>query len=390
MNEIINMTNDQKTALAAIKSGRNVFITGCGGTGKSVVIRTFVEETEKNVIVCAPTGKAAINVDGITVHKLIAPPERLVAPYMSPSDENELMDAADVIIVDEVSMLRIDTFEYLVRTMDASKERTGKEKQLVVIGDMHQLPPVITTTDRELLQTYWGDVGDGFAFRSEMWDDCDFINIMMTEQMRQDGSSGTVKHIYGETVEVTMDTGEDVVVGYYTWYNDDLKVNENGRIISTTIGSFSQIPLSLGYAITMHKSQGMTLSAANIIPSCFAAGQLYVAMSRVKTAAGIYIEGEIRPEDIKASKEVRAFYDGLIFDNDWYKPEEDKITEQLRKLQVDELEYGELLCEAEEYIHEFITANNTSMEDYITYKLSERFDMSEGLVLELLEMGEVL
>lgn len=181
----IKLNSDQRAALVAMERGDNVFITGCGGTGKSVVIREFVEKTEKNVVVCAPTGKAAINVGGITVHKLILPPARLVAPYMTPSDDNELMDAADVIVVDEVSMLRIDTFEYLVRTMRASEERTGRSKQLVVIGDMYQLPPVITTSDRELIQTYWGDVGEAFAFRSKEWKDCNFTNIVLRKQMRQ-------------------------------------------------------------------------------------------------------------------------------------------------------------------------------------------------------------
>ena len=487
----IKLNNDQGAALIAMERGDNVFITGCGGTGKSVIIREFVDRTEKNVIVCAPTGKAAINVGGITVHKLILPPARLVAPYMMPSDDNELMDAADVIIVDEVSMLRIDTFEYLVRTMRASEERTGRSKQLVVIGDMHQLPPVITTSDRELLQTYWGDVREGFAFRSKEWKDCNFTNIVLREQMRQsdeeyihnlellrmgstecidffnnktakhrmsgvtlcsrksyaatinnellvqlpgepkiytalidgdfpapykmtsdyimlkpgarvitlyndpeglfqNGSTGTVKNVYDEVVEVTLDTGRDVVIGYYTWFNDQMEVTENGKLVSTPVGSFSQIPLTLGYALTIHKSQGMTLTAANIIPECFAPGQLYVAMSRVKTAAGIYIDGEIRAEDVMASPDVTEFYNSLVFEN----VSPSIVLDKRALLQsihgIEAAEYDSIVEYAEEFICEYLRITEMSLEEYVVEKAAEKVNSTEEITRKILETERLL
>ena len=482
----IKLNSDQRAALVAMERGDNVFITGCGGTGKSVVIREFVEKTEKNVVVCAPTGKAAINVGGITVHKLILPPARLVAPYMMPSDDNELMDAADIIVVDEVSMLRIDTFEYLVRTMRASEDRTGKSKQLVVIGDMYQLPPVITTSDRELIQTYWGDVGEAFAFRSKDWKDCNFTNIVLREQMRQsdeeyihnlellrmgntecidffnnktskhrmdgvtlcsrktyaatinnellerlpgesktytalidgdfpdsykmtsdsitlkpgarvitlyndpeglfqNGSTGTVKSVYGEVVEVALDTGKDVVIGYYTWSNDELKVTENGKLISTPVGSFSQIPLTLGYAMTIHKAQGMTLTAANIIPDCFAPGQLYVAMSRVKTAAGVYIDGEIWPEDIMASSVVTEFYDSLVFENESPDIVLDKRAILESAYGIPDEEYDNILEIAEDFICEYLRISELSLEEYVVEEVAERVDVAVEVTRKILE-----
>lgn len=174
----LNLTTDQQKALDAVSSGRNVFITGGAGTGKSYLLRAIVYSlmsAGKNVVVCAPTGIAATNVGGMTIHttfnfnssaliqpKRKKPIQRVTSP----------IKGADVIIIDEISMCRLDVFEAVVSSIMKAESVSGIHKQIVVMGDFYQLPPVIDggQFDRQILTDYYGpSLGHGYAFQTSAY-----------------------------------------------------------------------------------------------------------------------------------------------------------------------------------------------------------------------------
>lgn len=196
-------TEDQRAAYETLLSGNNIFLTGEGGTGKSYLIKTFIrqkrEQEGKNVLVCAPTGIAALNLDGVTIHKALRMPTRVIIPD-DYNDKRKLKKAAkilkktDVFIMDEVSMCRCDQFNLI----GASVERANKWRkkhgfdpvQFVVVGDFFQLSPVVTDEDRNIYyQAYHEDIGDGYAFQSPYWESMDFTNINLKENVRQQGEN---------------------------------------------------------------------------------------------------------------------------------------------------------------------------------------------------------
>lgn len=185
----VKLTNDQDSCLRALKSGVNALVTGSAGTGKSFVISEFIRwcgSTGKNVMVTAPTGIAALNIGGTTLHRAFRVPlEVLSLDYPTVSDiasgcdeivrslprnggESALLHT-DVIIIDEISMCRIDLFDYIavrVLALNYYRQRVGKRAvQVVLVGDFLQLPPVIIPKDKEVLyHIYGGDCGRGYAF----------------------------------------------------------------------------------------------------------------------------------------------------------------------------------------------------------------------------------
>ena len=404
------LTAGQSAALHAMNAGRNVFLSGEAGTGKSFVLRTFLEQTDRNVVVCAPTGIAAINVGGTTLHRAFKVPMDPIGPEKEPQTVQEVIEKAQTIVIDEISMCRFDVFEFVAKSIRKAEKKAKHKKQLIVVGDFLQLPPVVTDKDRKALDFLWGDdaVRDGFAFQAPMWQDFDFVTVVLDEVMRQKGDSdfvtklndvrrgrvdaldwfnanaaakqpgiclcatnkeaerinsteieklkgrariyradsqgnvsdtdkpvadflkikpgmrvmsvinaktgefqngtlGTVKTAELGVVLVHWDNGVTAEVEPYTWDIFDYKV-DGKEVKKVTIGSFRQMPLKPAYAITIHKSQGQTYDSVNVYPNCFADGQLYVALSRCKTIEHLHLVKKIKPEWLRTSGDVLAFY----------------------------------------------------------------------------------
>lgn len=410
----MSFTPSQTYGMDILKSGRNVFLTGDAGTGKSYLLNEYISYNEKNKInmmVVAPTGIAAININGTTIHRAFkAPIEPIVEP---PKSVRVIVKEADVIIIDEISMCRIDLFDFCMKQIvvaNIARRKAGKKDiQIVVCGDFFQLPPVLKEADERVLSQLYPELGRGFAFKSKYWDICNFCVVLLKDVVRQtdlrfstilnevrlgnkscisyiekgaskeeiyeaitlcgtnkqankindteynkiddrekiyyseikgeiqesdkmvpdelklkigvrvmtlvndykgrysNGSFGTVTGFGNERVYVDMDNGNSVIVEPYTWSINDYNIKD-GKLEKESIGSYTQIPLRICYAITIHKSQGQTYDGVNLEPYCWEYGQLYVALSRVISLDKLYLVDKIQPRFLKASREVKEFY----------------------------------------------------------------------------------
>ena len=175
----------QKKAFELMMAGENVFLSGEAGTGKSYVINEFLKEkTGKNILVTAPTGIAAINVNGITLHRAFKAPTEVIVETSKVIPKS--VAEADIIIIDEISMCRIDLFDYVAKIILNAQKKTRKNIQVIVVGDFFQLPPVILPKEKEILDNYYGfDVGEGFAFLGTEWKKMKFKNVLLDQVVRQ-------------------------------------------------------------------------------------------------------------------------------------------------------------------------------------------------------------
>ena len=181
------LTNSQQKALELVRSGANVFLTGKAGTGKSYLTDCIIEELKsagKKMMICAPTGIAALNINGVTLHSAFRAKGSIQEPgdFFCPQEKNKqkkVIDEAEVIIIDEISMCRTDLFEYVTNSCLMSK----KEKQYILVGDFFQLPPILMKEEtKAYMQLYKKKI---FAFQSEMWRELNFITIELQEVVRQ-------------------------------------------------------------------------------------------------------------------------------------------------------------------------------------------------------------
>ena len=224
----ISLTSDQQKALDAVKTGRNVFITGGAGTGKSYLLRTIVYtqmSAGKNVIVCAPTGIAAANVGGMTIHTtfhfnsgaLLSPKrKKAIQRVTSP------VKGADIIIIDEISMCRLDVFEAVVSSIIKAEKVTGIHKQIIVIGDFYQLPPVLDggQYDRQMLADYYGsELGHGYAFQTPAWNDCHFLPIKLTQIVRQSDP------VFAHNLNL-LRVGNTKCISYFNTYSSPIEIHD--------------------------------------------------------------------------------------------------------------------------------------------------------------------
>lgn len=207
----MKLSKKQQLAIDLMASGANVYLTGYAGTGKTTVLKEYIEDAEKsgkNVLVCATTGMSADNLGygAGTLHRILGISTRPEEYAKRIKYRNKLLRTADVLVIDEISMCRSDLFSYVGKMIEYENNRRADDRilgesemddlQVILCGDFFQLPPVMTTTDRELLidlygQEYEAGGGNeyGYAYHSEYWKRLELHGICLTDIYRQQDSS---------------------------------------------------------------------------------------------------------------------------------------------------------------------------------------------------------
>lgn len=196
-----NASHDEYAlALAKLKnSHKNVFIQGSAGTGKSYLINQFLEslsaEERKTVLLLAPTGKAADIIGGTTVHKAFELRIGVQIPDEEITSIPKMLQNIRTIIIDEVSMLRIDVFEMIMQILEFASTN-GQNIRMIVVGDFGQLAPVCTSSDKAVLKTLYPDIKGYYAFNSAKWHKANFEKIVLHKVFRQKDAE-LIEHLNG-------------------------------------------------------------------------------------------------------------------------------------------------------------------------------------------------
>jgi len=423
------------------QTNRNIFLTGKAGTGKTTLLHKIINTCYKNTVVVAPTGIAALNAGGVTIHSMFQLPFASFLPTLSNppivneflrfenrfslrkhfqmhKNKQQVIRNMELLIVDEVSMLRadvLDAMDYMLQFIRKDKRPFGGV-QVLFIGDLLQLPPVVKQEEWEVLKHYYKGM---YFFQSEVitqnpllyveletiyrQTDKLFISILnhlrenqlTSEDIKQlekyvqpdfpkkhlkdyitltthnakadamnqremskltsplfsyeadivddfpeylypiekviqlkegarvmfikndisgehlffNGKMGTVVSLSEGEITVKLDGGRVINVERYEWENVRYKLNETTKDIEEErLGSFTQYPLRLAWAITIHKSQGLTFEKAILdLASVFASGQAYVAFSRLRSLDGLVLLSSVSANGINNNGEVISY-----------------------------------------------------------------------------------
>ena len=423
-------------------TNRSVFLTGKAGTGKTTFLNEFVKKTRKKHIVVAPTGIAAINAGGVTIHSMFGLPLRTFLPttdridgsiamnitdltshFKYRKDKLKLLREVEVIIIDEVSMLRadvLDMIDFSLRFIRRTTQRFGGV-QMLFIGDLYQLPPVVR--DEYVLKQYYPSP---FFFESHAIKEIPLVTIELTKVFRQsdekflailnavrdgdiaeidfeelnqrylpnfdageepyiylcshnkmaddinqqklleikvssstyeaklfgefkenqfpneqflelkvgaqvmfirndispekkyyNGKLGEISALSENEINVILEgTDKEIVVKREIWEQKKYSLDAEKNIKEEVLGSFEQFPIKLAWAVTIHKSQGLTFDKVIIdAGKSFTAGQVYVALSRCRTLEGIVLKSRITPDVIFKDNRILQFQDESIANN---------------------------------------------------------------------------
>jgi len=421
----------------------HLFVTGKAGTGKTTFLKQLAAETHKSHIVVAPTGIAALQAGGVTIHSQFLLPFGSFIPEQEPegtysetasfytkhsltrkhtlnSIRKKVLRATELLIIDEVSMLRadiLDAIDYRMRSAKGNYFKSFGGTQVLMIGDLHQLPTIVKEEEWQLLQNYYRSMHffEALAFRKEKMvtieldkifrqSDQQFIHILNRLRDKQltredvatlnshcrsaeepenqeevitlathnhiadgintnklkalqtpsfffeaditgdfpenlfplplqielkkgaqvmfirndssedkryvNGNLARVDRLDGERIAVRMSgSGETYTLGKESWENKKYTLNEESKEVEEeVIGSFEQYPVKLAWAVTVHKSQGLTFEKAIIdVGKAFAPGQVYVALSRLRSLDGLILRTPIHPTVIRFDADVEVF-----------------------------------------------------------------------------------
>lgn len=418
-----------------LNTARHLFLTGRAGSGKTTLLQEVLLEADKSMVVVAPTGVAAINAGGVTIHSFFQIPPATFLPtndflfndrfvnrpmlkeHMKMGGEKQrLIRELDTLVIDEISMVRadlLDAIDFVLRFVRRSTQPFGGI-QVVMVGDLYQLPPVVKEVDWSTLSEYYQTP---YFFNAMVWKQAKMVPIELKKVYRQkdsvfldmlnnirdgklsgedlellntryfpDGkqeailltthnrSANTVndreldsidapkltfkaaikgkfkegnypcaetlvlkkgakvmfvrndaerRYFNGKLAEVAeYDADENKIkvkfqadgstcwIERVTWENIRFKSGEEeGSINKETIGEFTQFPLRLAWAVTVHKSQGLTLEQVCLdLIGSFASGQAYVALSRCTSLEGLYMKSKIGQQQIIVDYRIRDFY----------------------------------------------------------------------------------
>jgi hypothetical protein len=405
----------------------NIFLTGKAGTGKTTFLHAIKKMSHKRLVVTAPTGVAAINAGGVTLHSFFQMPfgpfvpgsEAHTSQHRIRREKKNIIRSLDLLVIDEISMVRadlLDGVDSILRRYRRSDRPFGGV-QLLMIGDLHQLAPVIKKEEWQILQKYYDSPyffsstalrrtelipielkhiyrqsdqrfirllnrvrdnqldpstleqlntrhipnfsprdsesyitlcthnsgadtindarlkalpGKSRRFAAALEGDFPehafpttasldvktgaqvmFVrNDMSAEKCYFNGKIGKIIGMSGDGIEVRCPGDSDTItVGKTTWENIEYTVDpQTAEISQKVIGTFSQYPLKLAWAITIHKSQGLTFDKAIIdAQAAFAHGQVYVALSRCRTFEGMVLSAPLTPVIVKTDPTVQRF-----------------------------------------------------------------------------------
>lgn len=415
---------------------RSIFLTGKAGTGKTTFLQDFIKRTKKKYVVVAPTGIAAINAGGVTIHSMFGLPLKTHVPTFEDVDPNtainiqhllphfkyrrdklKLLRSLDILIVDEVSMLRCDVMDMMDLALRAARRTMQKfgGVQLLLIGDLYQLPPVVKEEAENILYRFYKSpfffdavalkemqlltvelkkvyrqTDNTFlqilnAIRDKDFDAIDFellnsryepefapqesyvyltshnymadsINKNNLQKLKgrsyiykavidgdfkphlypndenlelkagtqvmfiRNDTSEAKRYFNGKLAKVTA-LSEDIItvlpdgeekeleIERELWENKTYQLNGQKEIDEQVIGSYEQFPFRLAWAVTIHKSQGLTFDRVIIDAGrSFTSGQVYVALSRCRTLKGIVLKSKITPGIITTDDRIKHFY----------------------------------------------------------------------------------
>jgi len=438
--------NHQKAAELASKfinqTDRHIFLTGKAGTGKTTFLKYIVQNTHKRCVVVAPTGIAAINASGVTIHSFFQLPfgnfipqshtfnhtvnfkvndaQTLIKNLQIRDNKRKLIRELELLIIDEVSMLRadiLDAIDVVMRYIRRQNYKPFGGVQLLFIGDLLQLPPVVKEDEWRLLKTYYPSMYffDALALRQHSplyieldkifrQEDIVFINLLnnlrnnsvtpadeslLNEYYKPDfrpaneekyitltthnnkaslinnnmlqklkgktykfeaeikndfneylypidkelilkkgaqimfikndptgehqffnGKLGEINDISDDEIWVKTDDSSTLIkVEKYEWQNNRYILNEiTNEIEEETIGTFTHFPIKLAWAITVHKSQGLTFEKAIIdVNEAFAPGQVYVALSRLKSLKGLVLTSKLNFKNLYVDNTITSY-----------------------------------------------------------------------------------